>query len=504
MLGFPVPYNGELIYSTVARAGIHFGIESPKELLDEVFDDRKVVATVDLLCHLGAVAALYPEVLELGIENIAYKHTLLPIYAPFVTEGRRQQCLKWMGGVSQGAVHLALGVAASRVKQPVNLRYCPKCFETQLAEHGEYFWHRQWQVAGADCCLEHGLLNTTSVERHGYHRHEFSPASPSSCPSIGQNDSSCQSRVVTRQVDNLLNMPKRPSPSFNQWTGFYRSLVQKGGCNRGQQIDYDAIKQRVIRRWGQDWLRNHALIVNGEQCCWLRSIFRKHRKSFSYLEHIVVLDAFLPEGWNIEAVIGAVSALPVEGDVSLEPSLPWPASGKVAQEYREKWSNLVCNHGPKQARLNHGGAIYAWLYRHDRNWLLYTDRHYQQAKEPVNNRVDWEARDLALVRALCKVREEYDLELNSPRKSMNWYLSKIEHASTVEKKLDKLPLTRLFFSKFCESIEECQIRRITCSAIGLSSDRQSLKRWKILRLSGLSEERLQVLTRQFLETIVEA
>ena len=48
MWNFPTPLPDELIYSTVARAGLHHGIQSPKQLLDEVFQDRKVVATVDL------------------------------------------------------------------------------------------------------------------------------------------------------------------------------------------------------------------------------------------------------------------------------------------------------------------------------------------------------------------------------------------------------------------------------------------------------------------------
>lgn len=43
MWNFPTPLPDELIYSTIARAGLHHGIQSPKQLLDEVFKDRKVV-----------------------------------------------------------------------------------------------------------------------------------------------------------------------------------------------------------------------------------------------------------------------------------------------------------------------------------------------------------------------------------------------------------------------------------------------------------------------------
>lgn len=183
MLGFPVPYPNELIYSTVARAGIHLGIGSKEALSNEVFGNRKVIATLDLPCHLRLVADLYPETLKLDVENLANRHTRFPIYAPFVNEERRLQCLlNWMSGVSQGAVHLALGVAASRFQQGQNLRYCPKCLDHQLSVHGEYYWHRQWQVFGADCCLDHGQLLTANVERHGYHRQEFFPGNAEKLP----------------------------------------------------------------------------------------------------------------------------------------------------------------------------------------------------------------------------------------------------------------------------------------------------------------------------------
>ncbi len=92
MLNFPVPYPEEIIYSTVARAGVHFGITSPKRLLDEAFGNRMVVATVDLPSHLETLSKHYPQPLGLTPEQLAYKHTLLPLYAPFVSEARRQKC----------------------------------------------------------------------------------------------------------------------------------------------------------------------------------------------------------------------------------------------------------------------------------------------------------------------------------------------------------------------------------------------------------------------------
>lgn len=502
MLGFPVPYTNELIYSTVARAGTHFGIESPKELLEEVFGNRKVIATLDLPCHLQKIAGLYPETLNLGVENLVNRHTLFPIYAPFVNEDRRLQCLNWMAGVSQGAVHLALGVVASRVQQDQSLKYCPKCLEDQQSVYGEYFWCRQWQVFGADCCLEHGQLLTANVERHGYHRHEFFPATPKNCPNNRQNKSSYQSRAVTKQVLSILGCPSMLSPTCHQWTSHYKLIAQSSGSNRGHQIQYKAIKQRVIEHWGLQWLSAHGLTVKDDQTCWLRSIFRKHRKSFSYLEHIVVLDAFLSAGWLFEDEIKSVFSHPKEPYESYKISVSQLVNVSETNIYREKWVSLLRQYGVKQARANSGGAVYAWLYRHDRDWLLDVDKQHQLPTKIVNSRVDWKVRDKTIVRSLCKIRDDYESDLSKPRRTMKWFLSHIDHASTVEKKLSNLPLTRLFFDKYCESIEDYQIRRITKIINSVSLDRHNWKPWKILRLSGLSEERLREKARRFLELIV--
>jgi hypothetical protein len=503
MLGFPIPYPNELIYSTVARAGIHFGIKSPKELLNEVFGNRIFTATRDLPCHLQLIADLYPETLKLNVENLINRHTLFPIYAPFVNEERRLQCLKWMAGASQIAVHVALlGVARLRVRQDQNFRYCPECLGNQLSVYGEYYWHRQWQVFGADCCLDHGQLLTTNFQLHNYNRYRFSPATPKNCPSHEQNESSYQSRAVTKQVIRLLDCPSMSSPTYYQWTCYYKWIAQSSGSNRGHQVQYEAIKQRVIEHWGQQWLSSHGLAVNDRENCWLRKIFRKHQRPFSYLEHIVVLDTFLSAGWLFEDEIKSVSTHPKEPQSSCKVSVSQEADVRKTDAYKEKWLILLGQFGIKQARTNGGGAAYIWLYRNNRDWLLDINKQHHQPTKAVSNRVDWKVRDRTIVRALCKFRDEHELDLSSPRRTIKWFLSHIDHGSTVENNLSKLPLTRLFFDKYCESVEDYQIRRINNVINSAPLEEHCWKRWKIRRMAGLCEQKLTEQVRRFLEIIV--
>lgn len=354
MLNFPVPYPDELVYSIVARAGIHMGIASPKQLLDEVFNDRKVIATVDLPSHLKSISSNYPASLELTVSRLAYQNTLFPIYAPFVSEETRRRCLHWMEELSHGAIHLALGVTASRIKQKRNLYYCPKCMEMQLVQYGEYYWDRKWQITGSDCCIDHGKLVDASVERHNYHRHYFDALHPKRYKSVVQSRSTEEEQRVTRQVNELLALTPARSPSFEQWSAFYKTLARDLNYTRGKFVKFDAIKDKYISHFTPEWLIAHELMPNNDQTCWLRSIFRKHRKSFSYLEHVTVLDTLISAEWHIEDVIKDVLSLRVDHK-QLENKHSTDANAKaVSQEKRESVGKIPekiwCKAEPKLRR----------------------------------------------------------------------------------------------------------------------------------------------------------
>lgn len=482
---------------------MHFGIISPKQLLDDVFENRKVIATIDLPNHLSKIANHYTDCHHSDVTYLAYKHTLLPLYAPFVPEKRRLKCLRLMKTSSYGAIHLALGVAASRVKQNTSLKYCPQCVVLQQELYGEYFWSRLWQISGADCCLLHGQLRNAIVERHNHHRHQFFAPCPKSCPSSKQYEASVESKIVTTQVERLLNRSPLKSSNLEQWTAYYSHLAQQNNYYRGKFIKHEKILARVLRCWSTKWLKEHGLTINQSESCWLKGIFRKHKKSFSYLEHIVVLQSLLPPTWNINEVLDDVYNQQVINEYDVT-TVTNNVSIKLIKKYQQSWTQLVKQFGVKAARTKgHGGATYAWLYRHDKTWLLECNSRYHSSPKTINNRVNWPQKDFLAVRELVKLRNYYELLLDTPKMTRNWYLQQIKSSTTIERNLDKLPLTNEFFIRYCENTTEYQIRRLTNIIVQLEKPLIDLKCWKVLRLSGLSEERLRCGTRDFLTKIME-
>jgi len=408
-----------------------------------------------------------------------------------------------MGNQSNGSIHLALGVAASKVKQISTHRYCRHCLEEQYRQYGEFFWSRVWYIQGANCCNKHKVeLSEFLPSAHLNGRHQFIPANFILNLKQLTNPAHELDLIVSRHVDELLKLPPSTSPTFHQWSQFYQCIAKRLGFNKGSKhIDHSKIHVAVIKKWDLKWLQQHHLDELKSETSWLKSIFRKHRKSFSYLEHIIVLETFFPKGWTWIAILSEIhqlSAKPSNSDIPIQKTRCKDIL--ILKEKRNEWMSLIQNFGIKPSRVKNA-ALYAWLYRNDKTWLLTKNKSFHTLPASIPKKVDWSLRDWQMVRRLFKIFYQSLNDLNFPRQSRNWYLKQLAQHSTVEKNLYQLPLTHKFLSTFSEDISSYQIRRITRTIVQFKKINQHPANWQLLRHSGLSEERLTDETLKFLNKI---
>lgn len=499
MLNFPIPYPNELIYSTIARAGVHHAIGSPKQLLDEVFSNRKVIATIDLPNHLSCILEHLPS--SYTLEKLVYEHTLFPLYAIFTPENTRIRCLKWMQNKSQGSIHLALGVAASRVKQISTLRYCSDCLNDQYIQYGECFWSRVWQVQGANCCIKHrAILSEFVLNGHVIGRHQFIGVNKENRLNQSIESPHALDFIVSNRIEELLALPPVIAPTFHQWSQFYQLLAERSECKKGlKHIDHSKILSQVIKLWDKNWLKQHNLEKLNTETSWLRTIFRKHRKSFSYLEHIIILETFSPRSWTWSSILNEVKQIPLRSKKE-KAVRARNLDATILEIKRNEWQLLVQQFGVKNSRLK-SGALYAWLYRNDKDWLIRKNTKFYISSSRGSVKVDWSIRDIQTTKLLFQILNQWTHNIELPRQSKSWFLKQISQRSTIEKNLHQLPLTSMFLETFSEDVSSYQIRRITRSIIKFKLDNQHISRWKILRQAGLSEERLTDEAMKFLTLI---
>ncbi|QLE87620.1 transposase [Shewanella sp. Scap07] len=487
---FPVPYPDELIYSLVARAGVRSAITSSKQLLNEVFGDRKVIASIDLPSHLASISEQLVNTGRFDVQQLIYEHTMFPIYAPFVDESIRVRAMERMEYSSKGAVHLMLGAPASIVKTSDNFRVCLTCVAEQKQRYGESYWSRLWFLPSLPYCLEHGLLNKSKTSyhdsRHMYHACDRIQCQPFLCND--NNKTVQQFAYLASKAQEVMRLPAQRSPSQHQWSLFYNHLAYDFGCGIGsKQVAHDKVADLVVSK-----IVTPELTINSDRGTnWLRTIFRRHRKAFSYLQHLTVWSAFIPE-MSVGEIIKDVKS-----KERVTVSLPKDNAYLVpnpSEEKRKLWRNLIGKAPIKKARkLPGGGGLYAWLYRNDRDWLLAFNRVHQSQSHARQKKVDWSARDRLLTKQLLRVVERLDTVITGPRRSKNFLLKQLDDDysyGSVSKKLNLLPLLSFALNRYQESVVEFQARRLAMVVIAKSQTGSKMSRWQLMRSASLPKERI--------------
>jgi hypothetical protein len=155
--------------------------------------------------------------------------------------------------------------------------------------------------------------------------------------------------------------------------------------------------------------------------------------------------------------------------------------------YRSKWLKTVRDNDRKSKTEIRRVASkeYAWLYRHDREWLDKNSPAPMSRMKRENNRVDWSQRDINLFGQVTKAAKELRGYSIPTRITINSIGRKIGQLHYLQKKLNKLPKTKELLETVVDSLEDFQIRWIKFVAEGFRVKGEEVLRWKIIREAGL-------------------
>jgi hypothetical protein len=115
-----------------------------------------------------------------------------------------------------------------------------------------------------------------------------------------------QKQLLVR-FQELLKLPRLSGLTEYQWTKFYQNIAIKLGLTRGNKADKHKIREKFLSDWLQTESKNY--LPDNEDNNWLISMFRKHRKAFHPLRHLMVWCSLLPEKSN-EEIFKLIAGLP--------------------------------------------------------------------------------------------------------------------------------------------------------------------------------------------------
>ena len=156
-------------------------------------------------------------------------------------------------------------------------------------------------------------------------------------------------KFLTEKILELLQLKSTKSPTYEQWTAFYNNLALSNDCIKGNtQIVFERIREKFLNRWDINLLKRFNLDDLESDNNWLVSIFRKHRKSFSYLEHLLVIEAFWDKAWDFETIFIIVKNVKIQ-KIEKHREIPQNIVAEIPIK-RQQWLTCLAKNGYKKFR----------------------------------------------------------------------------------------------------------------------------------------------------------
>jgi Tn7-like transposition protein D/TniQ len=310
---------------------------------------------------------------------------------------------------------------------------------------------------------------TDSVEQFFRTKYRYQPFGKAPWICLNPADPNYRQAVVTDLKISHCLENKRPLGVFSCACGM---IYCRTGPDESEEDRYQIGK---IIEFGELWQQKLRELVEGQKLG-LRAIARELRVDTRTVKRYVS-SLKLESHWEQRAVKSDEPIVTESVDRSL-----------VVERQKERWIALQQQY-PNQTKTELrklAPAVYAQLYRNDRDWLKDNSPALQQPTA-TNDRVDWVKRDLEVLDRV-KLAVDEMLKAEKPQRlTISGIGKQVGLLALLEQHLDLMPMTGDYLGKVTESIEDFQIRRIRWAVGELDRRREPVVSWRVMRLAGLGE-----------------
>lgn len=334
---FPDLFPDELMYSGYARYARRMGYPNLKNVMDELFGSRQIIASIPFSSHLDYFVAHQPCTKHFTAESLIAEHTLLPFYIPFLPQERTLQLRTDICGTNGPGVYMRVGLMASIVPSPQYLQYCPKCAKEDQMRLEEMYWHRHHQVPGVFVCHIHNTwLEQSNIRVHDRKtRHQFIAAEAALQPL----SSSRAIDISSRLCDTLLFLANGAAWLLQQrdllpgleflYAAYKRALISLDLATYSGRVRMTDLQEAFVSYYPEDVLSYlHCNLNRHSSDNWLARLVRKPDGSQHPLQHLLLM-RFL--GYTIETFFSSNSS-----DLHPFGTGPWPCLNAASSHYHQR------------------------------------------------------------------------------------------------------------------------------------------------------------------------
>jgi len=490
----PKPYPDELLYSVVARLGVHLRLNG-NNLIGILFGPSRK-AIVDLPMSIDNFAKTTSPLWKLSSDQIIDRYTLLPIYSYFISENRSMFVRETMKSNNKTYSGFANLTYSSGLNRPKFLRFCPQCLASDMETYGESYWRRAHQIPGILLCSRHSspLIESEALYRP-HQRSKFVDASENL--KLQQHESTIN---TTKWSDTLVDIAKycfdllQNEPNVLKFD-ISGDAYRQGGFNLGfykdkNKLNINELEDAFVNFYGEATLAAMGVsIVKNGKSNWLQRIFRKHTNMFQPIQHVLVHLFLEDAGEKSHFVTPPFGSgpwkFPTSDLVANKQNTPKLLSEAQIQANRVKWIKLFNIAQSKTGAKKLNESLYKQLCTHDKMWF---ESCQKKIRSQVGvDKIDWEKRDELLSNEIYHVAAILYNKSTPVWVTKSLIAAQISRTSIFSKSyLSKLPACREAISVSVETIDDCYERKIQHAKNKILIENLPLKRGLILKLAGIN------------------
>jgi len=348
MIGFlPEPYPDELLFSVISRYAELTNYQNVRRLNMELFDSRGLQLPVAIPANLASLVAKLPIGHNFSVERLINEHTLLPLFAPFISRQRYQLVRNDMKANRAAQAHGRLGI--NNFKGLLKFfRYCPQCVTDDRRNYKETYWHRLHHIASIDLCpLHDAYLKDSHTSVSFINRSAVFLTAEEALKGADlsyQTEVDEHLRIVQKKLANnaswLLEHHDCRGYQHSNRNFYLKLLFKRRLCTFSGTVKRKRLVSELTSYYSSDLLKrlNCEVTSKAGHDDWLVKLVHRRERAIQPIHHLLMLQflsASASELVEKSTVDCSVFETSVVGDPNPFGRGPWPCLNATAQHFKQ-------------------------------------------------------------------------------------------------------------------------------------------------------------------------
>jgi hypothetical protein len=454
-----------------------------RDTIYQLFGDKSQASSTIIPSRLGALS----EKAGINFDLLLNGHTIFPFLTTFAAQKNIDTVTDILKNNQKGAFYSLLGLFNYCVK-PEYLRFCPLCYQEELQNFGEAYWHRLHQTPGALACEKHfiRLIDSKILYDAKGKRDYLTLTSTESIlnPQIIKSVTPpllTLIKAIQYLYENSESIRKLFCSYYNDFSPLFLHLLQE----RGYATQNGSIHHELLISEFNKFLKI-AQINFYDNESWIIRICRKEKITWDPVKYILA-GTFLCGTFENFLHLAEQHKNHDFSKVKLAYNKCYES--EIFEMYRIRWidARKHAKNDTRNSIIKQDQAAYLWLFRHDRQWLI-ENSPLPQFRGGNKKFADWKTRDTTYAMQVTLIANQLYSTSTKPM-----WVSKTAICQRIGLNCNilnsgQLPLTEKNILNSSESREQFRYRKISWVISEFRKKRLPMMNWRILKAAGIRDE----------------